>query len=384
MSSRAGHVQGFDSFYIDWANGRLIKQLKDMFAGKFSVAIFSDPVKQKNYDFELSVGKIYRLPFPFSYTGGLRNFLKIYRLLKRIEKENDILIIQLPFAGVLSLLFLRKPAVFHLCANVLTAARNPFKYHGLSLVLSKVFAAMMHYCYISLMRNRKSKLIVNGLELAGIYKEFSPIVTVSSSVSLDEMVEGSQINRRYDVDELNLLFIGRPSREKGFPTLIDAFCKLVDKGRSVRLSIVGVAKQELQQLIQRNLADDYLKRISLHGFIPWGDTFKGIVRASHCLIVASVSEGTPRVLIEARSQGCPVIATRVGGIVTSVTHGVDGLLVAPADSEQLIAAVESLFDESSRFRLATLGLETAKKHSLEKFSGDFEIAVRALTFTNER
>ncbi len=45
------------------------------------------------------------------------------------------------------------------------------------------------------------------------------------------------------------------------------------------------------------------------------------------LVVPSRTEGTPRVLVEARGFGCPVIGTSVGGIPTSIANGIDGLLV---------------------------------------------------------
>ena len=57
------------------------------------------------------------------------------------------------------------------------------------------------------------------------------------------------------------------------------------------------------------------------------------------LVVPSRTEGTPRVLVEARAFGCPVIGTSVGGIPTSIADGVDGLLVLPEDSTALAEAI---------------------------------------------
>jgi glycosyltransferase involved in cell wall biosynthesis len=84
------------------------------------------------------------------------------------------------------------------------------------------------------------------------------------------------------------------------------------------------------------------------------------------LALPSLSEGTPRVLVEARAFGCAVVATTVGGIPTSVTHGVDGLLVPPGDPAALCEALVQLAaDEQERQRLVDGGLRRARQCTIE-------------------
>ena len=53
-------------------------------------------------------------------------------------------------------------------------------------------------------------------------------------------------------------------------------------------------------------------------------------------------ESSPTVIMEAMSTGCPVIASRIGGIGDLVIEGETGLLVEPGDGAALRQAMESL------------------------------------------
>lgn len=378
ISSRSSFSTGENTVVMDWANGRLIHELSNVYGKNFSLAIFSDPIRGSNYNFEIKADRIYRLPFPFSYASGIRNIFKIRRLMRSIEKENDLLIIQLPFIGFPALLGISRPIIFHVCANVLTAAVNPFKYRGLARLLSLSYANLMHGVNKMLFRRVQSRVIVNGMELARLYQIFDPTITVSSSIYSSEMISELEIATRAESEDFVILFIGRPSKEKGFHTLIDSFVSLVDTGKPVKLKLMGVKREELEKILGKSLVESYFEKITFFGFISWGEEFRSIVQSSHCLVVSSISEGTPRVLVEARALGCPVIATNIGGIGTSVTNGSDGILINPENPSEISSAITSLFDEKLRIRLAKNGLVTVKKYSLENFVTIFTNNVQKL------
>jgi glycosyltransferase involved in cell wall biosynthesis len=378
ISSRSGFITSDHTVLMDWANGRLVHELSNLYGANFSLAIFSDPRQNSNHDFQITASEIYPLPFPFSYAGGIKNIFKIKDMLDRINREHDFLVIQLPFIGFPVLHRITKPSVFHVCANVLTAANNPFKYKGLSRLLSQLYANFIHNTNKNLFQKKNSLVIVNGNELGELYRAYHPQVTISSSIYGKEMIEETEIRRREENEVFGILFIGRPSKEKGFHTLIEAFINLVKEGSPVVLRLLGVKREELLKIVGENIETKYLERIEFLGFISWGERFRSIVSSSHCLVVSSVSEGTPRVLIEARALGCPVIATRIGGITTSVTDQVDGLLINPGKPEEISQAVVSLFNEKFRMQLAKNGLQTVKKYSLEAFVNLFATTIQAL------
>jgi glycosyltransferase involved in cell wall biosynthesis len=66
-------------------------------------------------------------------------------------------------------------------------------------------------------------------------------------------------------------------------------------------------------------------------------------------VLPSSSESLSNAILESMAAGVPVVATRVGGNPEIVTDGETGLLVAPGDDDQLVAALERMLtDEGLR------------------------------------
>jgi glycosyltransferase involved in cell wall biosynthesis len=66
-----------------------------------------------------------------------------------------------------------------------------------------------------------------------------------------------------------------------------------------------------------------------------------IVDAMHAidiLVVPSVLDGRPNIIMEANACGVPVIASPVGGIPEMIEEGVNGLLAGPQDVERITRA----------------------------------------------
>ena len=90
-------------------------------------------------------------------------------------------------------------------------------------------------------------------------------------------------------------------------------------------------------------------------------------------VLPSLNEGMGRVLLEAMAVGCPVVATRVGGIPDIVADGTTGLLVPPRDERALAEAILTLLRDRSR--RAAYG-EAARRHIDGRF--DVETMVRSV------
>ena len=142
--------------------------------------------------------------------------------------------------------------------------------------------------------------------------------------------------------------IGRLSKEKGQALGLKAYAEAVKQVPEARLVFVGSGPDEPK--LQR-LADELN--------VGWGIRFvrhrKNVVdyvRLADIVLLSSVTEGLPTVVLEAFVCGKLVIATAVGGTPEIVREGETGVLVAAGDELALSRAIAKyLHDDRTRQRL---------------------------------
>jgi glycosyltransferase involved in cell wall biosynthesis len=148
------------------------------------------------------------------------------------------------------------------------------------------------------------------------------------------------------------------------------------------LTLVGGSDRAAgpEAVIGRRIAQSpFRDEITLTGMLDFGEPLFELYRSHDLFVMPTLSEGTPRTLVEARAFGCPVVATRVGGIPSSVEHGVNGLLVEPRDAAGLAAAIERvLSDEPLRLSLIEAGLAESHQRTVEHFAGELLEELSAL------
>jgi glycosyltransferase involved in cell wall biosynthesis len=158
---------------------------------------------------------------------------------------------------------------------------------------------------------------------------------------------------------LRLLAVGRFQPKKGYATLFEAVARV---RAAFRLTVVGYGPLEavLRARVEAlGLAD----RVMWIGPLDQ-PAVRAQYRASDLLVVASEvapdgdRDGLPNVVVEALSQGLPVVATHAGAIPELVVDGVHGRLVPPADAGALAAAIEQLAgDPAARRRMGAAGIQ---------------------------
>ena len=66
------------------------------------------------------------------------------------------------------------------------------------------------------------------------------------------------------------------------------------------------------------------------------------MRDCYVFVLPSISEGLPRVILEAMALAKPAIASNVGGISEVVKDGVNGFLIEPKNISKLVEKIEHL------------------------------------------
>jgi glycosyltransferase involved in cell wall biosynthesis len=132
-------------------------------------------------------------------------------------------------------------------------------------------------------------------------------------------------------------FVGRLTRDKGVPELIDAFERVRDRVPSARLLLVGWFDESEDGLSAELRARiDGHPRILRTGFVP--DTAP-YYKAMDMMVLPTWREGFPNVVLEAAATGIPVITTLSTGSRDAVVPEVTGLLVPPGYPEAIAEAI---------------------------------------------
>ncbi|MEE2637945.1 MAG: glycosyltransferase [Acidobacteriota bacterium] len=135
--------------------------------------------------------------------------------------------------------------------------------------------------------------------------------------------------------------VGRLFPIKNHGLLLDAMARLATAREGIRLVVVGDG-------ILRATLEERARRPDLSGkvfFTGWRFDLPEIYADLDVLAVSSRNEGTPVSAIEAMAAGCPVVATRVGGLPDVIADGRTGTLVPPDDAPALAAAIGRVLDD---------------------------------------
>lgn len=162
------------------------------------------------------------------------------------------------------------------------------------------------------------------------------------------------------VAERCILFIGHPWYLKGVDILIRAFNDVSPEYPGWTLRIVGhLPEKELyRDLYAGNPRIEFMEAVMADDVVP-------LMRRCSIFVLASRSEGMPRVIIEAMASGKLVIASRVGGIPHYLRHGETALLFDPGDLGGLRELMrEALADEDYVRQIA----ENGRRYMAEQLS----------------
>jgi glycosyltransferase involved in cell wall biosynthesis len=140
-----------------------------------------------------------------------------------------------------------------------------------------------------------------------------------------------------------ILFFGAARRRKGLEYLVRAQTLITRQVPHARI-LISAHGEDLDRCRQMIVDDDAFE---IHeGFVP-GDVMAAFFQRASLVALPYLSASTSGILMTAFTFGKPVVATRVGCLPEYVEEGVTGLLVAPADIEQMATAIVRLLSSDA-------------------------------------
>jgi glycosyltransferase involved in cell wall biosynthesis len=220
--------------------------------------------------------------------------------------------------------------------------------HRILLATERVASACSHVvlCNSDSLRNRALALAVapeTKLRLLGSGS--------SNGVDIRRFSPGFS-NFRHDLglpqDAPVVGFVGRLTRDKGLPELVEAFDSILAARPEAHLLLVGwfdASEDALDDDLRARIR--HHPRIHLTGFVP--DTAP-YYHAMDVMVLPTWREGFPNVVLEAAASGIPVVTTLSTGSRDAVLPEVTGLLIPPGYPEAISEAVLQLLRNPRRCR----------------------------------
>jgi len=203
-------------------------------------------------------------------------------------------------------------------------------------------------------------IIPNGIDV----EHFSPDVA-----PIEEFRDGKQ----------NILFVGRLEHRKGLNYLIKAYQQVKQEIPNSRLIVVGPGTR-LRKKYEKWIMRNGLKDIVFLGYVSYDELPRYYKTADVFCAPATSRESFGIVLLEAMAIGKPIVAAKIDGYASVVTHSEDGFLVPPKDSRGLAQALISVMsDETLRQQMGDRGRLKAGEYSWEHVAQRvFDYYVRVL------
>jgi glycosyltransferase involved in cell wall biosynthesis len=171
-------------------------------------------------------------------------------------------------------------------------------------------------------------------------------------------------------------WMGRMTPVKRVEAVLRAFAHLLERGVDARLCLVGDGPDRTH--IERLAHSLGIMRRTV--FLGYQEDVGRLYAALDVLVLPSRNEGTPVSAIEALAAGLPVVATRVGGVADVVRDGVDGFLVDPDATGDLVDRLARLAaDPQLRSEMGAAGRERVlRRYEVGRLVDDIDSLYRSL------
>ena len=301
---------------------------------------------------EFSVGNI-KAAF-FSITKVLKNIFIIFKTMQ----QADHIHLRCPgniglISCILQVFFPSKSKTAKYAGNWDSKSKQPWSYRLQKWILNNTFLT------------RNIQVLVYG-EWANQSGNIKSFFTASYSE-----IEKEAIQKTINPNSLiKLIFVGSLSAGKNPLYAIQLLEQLLQKNKNVVLDIYGdgILRESLEKYILNNNLSQY---VILHGNQN-AEVLKKAYQQSHFVILASKSEGWPKVIAEGMFWGCVPFATAVSCVPYMLDYGNRGVLLQ-MDLEKDALAIVSLIVNSAEFEnKSRAAVNWSGEYTLERFERDIQ------------
>ncbi len=303
------------------------------------------------------------------------HLIRYYFHFLNLFKEFDSILLVMPASSApaawLAAKTLGKKVFCYLVGDVLEVISRPDSRDGFLKNRLSILAARWEEGFTRFLV-RRCPTFALGSSLMEKYEE----VACKIQPAMTSLIEASSISQPEfkDLDSpVKVVTVSRLSREKGLDIGLKTMSQLRDRGLDCVWSIAGEGpiRNELEKLIEELGLQD---RVVFHGMVNDRRALDAIYDEADLFLLPSLSEGIPKVILEAMAASLSVIATNAGGIPDLIGKNGDcGWLIEPGSIESCVQAVEECIkNDKERNRKKTRAYEFILEHTGEKEASRIE------------
>lgn len=315
------------------------------------------------------------LPYYTSMLEAQRYKAEFWKAIEQIAHDVDLFYCRVPdpFCWMPAQIT-SKPVIMHFVGDTVDATKHNIHFSWLK---KQVLLASYSFEYRRILKSaRKSTVYTNGSHLSEKLSKqgVNAIPVVSSTITKEDLA--LEPLRPLSNNPLKIIYVGYLRYAKGIDTLIEVIKRLEERRFNYQFHIVGDGDMycTLQQLIDDMKLGDH---IYLDGHIDNQDRLLSLLRSSDLFFFPSLSEGSPRVVIEAMSQGSPVLSTPVGSLPSCFEENKEILFFPFKDAE---TATSKILQVGENLEMLSQLRDRAYRSVSEKFT--MEEFIRTITTYN--
>jgi len=296
-------------------------------------------------------GQVFQVKTLVRDPNPLLDLLALFQLYRLIKSGNyDIVHTHTGKAGILGRLAARMagvPIIIHGLHGTMTSP-NP--------VLDRIYLFLDRFtgrftdCFVSVGEDLKQRYIERGIGNPSKYRVIHSGMNLDSFYNAGDLPKEAIIKKRRELgvadDELVIGKVASLEPRKGHKYAISATKELIQHHTNIKLLFVGDGwyRPKLEEMVQQNNLEDSIV------FTGYREDIAEVMATFDIVILTSLWEGLPQVLVQAAAIGKPIVTFDVEGAKEVVKDGVNGFIVPLKNVDALTEKVEYLLSDMERAR----------------------------------
>lgn len=261
---------------------------------------------------------------------------------------------------------LHEPLMPTLCTTVLRLKRAPMvgTFHASGgKPWYTMFSPIMKWYLDRWFRKLDGRIAVSGIAKDYVNTFFPAEYTIiPNGIDTHHFNSNSLPFDKFKDGKLNILFVGRFEKRKGFDYLLKAYRLVKQEIPNCRLIAVGPGVR-LRNKYEKQIGKNGLKDVVFTGYATYSDLPRYYTTSDVVCFPATGRESFGIVLLEAMAVGRPIVASAIEGYASVLSDGVDGIAVPPKNPEKIAEAILKLgADKKLCQQMGTMGKPKAMQY----------------------